>query len=53
MVAALTPEKNVGMWLPAGHFAVGSTCLRPVVQVNLPQPWRKKQDYRSRNFARI
>jgi hypothetical protein len=31
------------MWLPAGHFAVGSTRLRPVVQVNLPQPLRKNK----------
>ena len=43
MVAAVTPEIDAGMWLPAGHFAVGSTRLRPVVQVNLPQPLCKNK----------
>jgi hypothetical protein len=43
MVAAVTRERNTGIWLPAGHFAVGSTRLRPVVQLNLPQPLRKNK----------
>jgi hypothetical protein len=43
MVAAVTPEIDAGMWLPAGHFAFGSTRLGPVVQVNLPQPLRKNK----------
>jgi hypothetical protein len=40
MLVAVTPEISAGMWLPAGHFALGSTGLRPVMQVNLPQPVR-------------
>ena len=43
MVAAVTAEINVGMWLPAEHFTVGSTRLRPVMQLNLPQPLRKNK----------
>jgi hypothetical protein len=43
MVAAVAPKINAGMWLPAKHFAVGSTRLRPVVQVNLPQPLCKNK----------
>jgi hypothetical protein len=43
MVAAVTADMNAGMWLPAEHFAVGSTRLWPVVQVNLPQPFRKNK----------
>jgi hypothetical protein len=43
MVAAVTAEMNAGMWLPAEHFAVGGTRLRPVVRVNLPQPLRRNK----------
>jgi hypothetical protein len=43
MVAAVTAEIRVGMWLPAEHFTVGGTRLRPVVQPNLPQPLRKNK----------
>ena len=43
MVAAVTAEMNAGIWLPAEHFAVGSTRLRPLVQLNLPQPLRKNK----------
>jgi hypothetical protein len=43
MVAAVTSEKRVGMWLPAEHFTAGGTRLRPVVQPNLPQPLRKNK----------
>jgi hypothetical protein len=43
MVAEVMPEINAGIGLPAGHFAVGSTRLRPVVRVNLPQPLRKNK----------
>ena len=43
MVAAVMPEINAGIWLPAGHFAVGSIRLRPMVQVNLPHPSRKNK----------
>jgi hypothetical protein len=43
MVAAVTAEISAGMWLPAEHFTVGSTRLRPVVQLNLPQPLRKNK----------
>jgi hypothetical protein len=43
MVAAVAPETYPGMWLPAGHFAFAGTRLRPVVQVNLPQPLRKNK----------
>ena len=43
MVAAVTAEKRVGMWLPAEHFTVGCTRLRSVAQLNLPQPLRKNK----------
>ena len=43
MVAAVTADMNAGMWLPAEHFAVGSTRLRSVAQLNLPQPLRKNK----------
>jgi hypothetical protein len=43
MVAAVTPEADSGMWLPAEHFAVGSTPSWRLVQPNLPQPVRKNK----------
>jgi hypothetical protein len=43
MVAAVAPEIDAGMWLPAEHFAVGSTRLRPVVQLNLQQPLQQNK----------
>jgi hypothetical protein len=43
MVAAVTPEINAGMSLPAEHFAVGGTRLRPVVRVNLPRPLQQNK----------
>jgi hypothetical protein len=43
MVTAVAAEVNAGKWLPAEHFTVGGTRLRPVVQLNLPQPLRKNK----------
>ena len=37
MVAAVTPEMDAGMWLPAEHFAFGEIHSEPLVQVNLQQ----------------
>jgi hypothetical protein len=43
MVAAVTADINVGIWLLAEHFTVGSTRSRSTVQLNLPQPLRKNK----------
>jgi hypothetical protein len=42
-LVAVAPRKSAGMWLPAEHFAVGSTLSGPSVQPNLPQPVPKNK----------
>jgi hypothetical protein len=43
MGAAVTPEVDAGMWLPAEHFAVRTTHSEPLVRPNLQQPLRKNK----------
>jgi hypothetical protein len=37
MVAAVTPKRDAGMWLPAEHFAARTTYSVPSIHPNLQQ----------------
>jgi hypothetical protein len=43
MVAAVTPQMDAGMCLPAEHFAIGAPHSHPLVEQNLQQPVRKNK----------
>jgi hypothetical protein len=43
MVAAVTPEINAGMSLPAEHFAFAGMHSEPLVRPNLPPPLQQNK----------